>query len=163
MRSQAKMAKVQDFLFDPRNGRIPAVVVLPRGIIGLQNKPALLPVEDIVDWQNNLLLVQDEDAITPPEDIVRLQKLVDDHFGLIGVRVVTESGKKLGAVEDYIVETKLPHISKLVVRRQILWFFSFQEVVPLKRVISMERKRIVIKDDEGWAKEAKVKSKPAQA
>ena len=163
LRSQAKLAKVQDFLFDPRNGRIPAVIVLPKGVIGLPRGSALLPAEAILGWQEGMVFIQDEEAITPPEDLVRLKDLVDGHFSLIGVRVLTESGKKIGTVEDYSVETKLLSINKLVVRRQLWWFFSFQEVIPLKRVVSMEPKRVVIKDDEGWAKQARVRSRPAQA
>src|SRR3989338_5239790 len=160
LRTQAKIAKVDDFLFDPRNGRIPAVIVLPKGIIGLQNQPLLLPAEDILEWQNKLVFIQDEESLTPPKEIVRLKELVDDHFDLIGLRVVTESGQKIGQVEDYIVETNLLQINKLVVRRQLWWFFSFQEVISLKRVISMDEKQVIIKDEEGWVKEAKMKSTP---
>lgn len=171
LHTQSKIAKVHDFLFDPRNGSVPAVIVSTKGMAGfgvglgagLGKKLSLLPAESILGWQDNLLFIHDEESISLPGEIVRLKELVDGHFDLIGARVVTESGGRIGAVEDYIIETKMLHIAKLVVRRQIWWFFSFQEVVPIKRVISMEPRRIVIKDDEGWAKKARVKGRPAQA
>ena len=80
----------------------------------------VLLYQDIRDVLAQGIVIDDHDVLAEPDDLVRLKKIMDIDYGVLGKRVVTTSGKHLGKVSDYAVEVETMYMQKLYVARSIL-------------------------------------------
>jgi hypothetical protein len=82
--------------------------------------PTVLLYQDIRDVLPQGVVVNDFDALTDPAELVRLKKVLDADFDLIGKPVETVSHDKVGKVHDYAFETESMYIQKIYVNRSLL-------------------------------------------
>ena len=87
----------------------------------------ILSVEDVREFSPNGLIVDSGSRFVSRSDVVRLDKMMSLGFDLIDHKVVSESGKKIGKIKDYTIDTKTFVIYQIIVDRPILK--SFIEVV----------------------------------
>jgi sporulation protein YlmC with PRC-barrel domain len=65
----------------------------------------------------------------PLTDLVRLQEIIDYEYDLIDKKVIDTTKKKLGKVNDYVVETGSFKILKFSVKRPLLASFNQSELI----------------------------------
>lgn len=112
-----------------------------------KHKTAILVEQDIRDVIPQGIVVNDADALTDPEDLVRLQKIMDLNFELVGKKVVTENKERLGKVSDFAVDTKSMFIKKLYVTQSILKSFAGGNLgVDRSQIIEITDKKVVIRE-----------------
>ena len=109
-------------------------------------KTLVLLYQDIRDVLPQGVVVNAQEVLTEPEELVRLQKRIEMDFELIGKPVETLSKEKVGKVTSYSYETTTMFIQKLYVSRSILKSLTtgslsidrtqIQEVTPKKVIIS---------------------------
>lgn len=93
------------------------------------------------------LVVNDQDAFSDPEDLVRLQDILKLRFELINKLVVTQDGSKIGKVSDYAVETSSLIIKKLYVSQSIIKNFTGGTLsIDRTQIIEITNKRVIIED-----------------
>jgi sporulation protein YlmC with PRC-barrel domain len=80
----------------------------------------VLLCQDIRDLLPKGYVVNDHDVLAEPEELVRLKKVMDINFSLIGKQVVTVDKQKVGKVSDYATETGSMFIQKIYVAQSIL-------------------------------------------
>jgi sporulation protein YlmC with PRC-barrel domain len=80
----------------------------------------VLLYQDIRDVLPKGFVVNDHDVLAEPEELVRLKKVMDINFSLLGKQVVTVDKQKVGKVSDYATETTTMFIQKLYVSQSIL-------------------------------------------
>jgi sporulation protein YlmC with PRC-barrel domain len=80
----------------------------------------VLLCQDIRDLLPKGFVVNDHDVLAQPEELVRLKKVMDIDFSLIGKQVVTVDKQKVGKVSDYATETGSMFIQKIYVSQSIL-------------------------------------------
>src|SRR5438552_2652665 len=88
--------------------------------LGRGNRHLVLPTKDIRQLAVDCILVNSEEELSEPEDLVRLKPALEASIQLIGSRVETEMGRPLGKVEDYTFEPEEYKVIKLHVSQSIL-------------------------------------------
>ncbi len=79
----------------------------------------VLLYQDIRDVVAQGFVVNDHDALTPPEELVRLKNVMDINFKLISKPVVTVAKERLGKVSDYATEVETMYIQKIYVAQSM--------------------------------------------
>lgn len=93
------------------------------------------------------IVVNDHEALSDPQDLVRLQDILKLKFELLGKPVVSASKKSIGKVSDYAVEMESLYILKLYVTPSLLKSFSAGPlVVDRNQIIEITSKKIIIQD-----------------
>lgn len=106
----------------------------------------VLLYQDIRDMLPQGYVVNDHDVLVEPSELVRLKKVLDLNFELIGKQVVTAGKQKVGKVSDYATETETMFIQKIYASQSLLKSFTggslsidptqVQEITPSRVVIS---------------------------
>lgn len=92
-------------------------------------------------------IVDDIDELVPLDDLVRLQKIVDLHFSLVGKSVVTDTKRKLGKVSDYALKPESFIIQKLYISQSIVKDFSGGgRVVDRGQIVEITDSKIIVRD-----------------
>lgn len=123
-----------------------------------QKTPLLLLGADIRQIASDCLVVDNEEALTDPSDIVRLEMMTKSSFSPLGKTVVSDIGRKLGTVEDYTINMETNRIQQLHVRQSWLRsFFGANLLIDRTQIIDINPKNIVVHDAT-----VKAKSLPAK-
>lgn len=108
----------------------------------LRIKTKVVVASEILKLVKNGLILHDENAIVGIEEIPRIEKLLHKKYYGIGQKVLTKSGKNVGTVYDYLIESETLGITRFYVRH----FFD-DKIIPSKEIVKLEGKRLYIKDD----------------
>lgn len=136
---------ITELMIDPRDLSIPALFVKERNS---KNTNAIIHTEDIRKFALNSLLVNDYEDIMDYEDINNLKEVVDLDFGIIGCRVVTQSGKKLGKVSKVAVYTKESwRVEKIYIEQSLFKNLSDVELaINFSQITQTSKDKITVKD-----------------
>jgi len=114
LQTGGKLASTQKPIIDPSNLKIVAFEV--EGQL-LSERPALLRVDDIREMGRVGMIVNSNDEFIGVHDVIKIEKLYEMGFPLIGMPVIDDQKHKLGKVEDYTVDTDSFVIQQLTVQR----------------------------------------------
>jgi sporulation protein YlmC with PRC-barrel domain len=110
-------------------------------------KPSILLGQDIRDIMAQGVVVNDQEALTDPDELIRLKDIIQLNFEIIGKPVVTSSKERIGKVSDYSVELDGLFIQKLYVTQPLLKSLSGGNLgVDRSQIIEITDKAIVIQD-----------------
>jgi sporulation protein YlmC with PRC-barrel domain len=110
-------------------------------------KQLILVSQDIRDVLPQGVVVNDQDVLTEPEELVRLRDVMKSNFELIGKHVVTTDKTKLGKVSDYAVETSSMYIQKIYITQSIFKNFSGGNLgIDRTQIVEITDKKIVVQD-----------------
>jgi sporulation protein YlmC with PRC-barrel domain len=87
---------------------------------GREKRQLVLLYQDIRELIERGYIVNDYDVLAEPDELVRLKKILDLDYQLIGKQVVTVSKEKVGKVSDYAVEVNTMMIQKIYVAQSII-------------------------------------------
>lgn len=93
------IAQVRDVVYDTGSGEVIGFTLAKRGIFGGKMKQ-VLPWERVEGLGPDAAVVADDEALTSRDG---LREPADDR-DVLGARVVTDDGRRLGAVRDLVVE-----------------------------------------------------------
>jgi sporulation protein YlmC with PRC-barrel domain len=96
---------------------------------------------DISRWGTRLY-VRNADVIAPADDRIRLQALLEDNRTVLGQRIVTESGVRVGRCKDVQINTDSMHIEWIFPKKCFRWGVA----LPVSEVIEVTVAAIIIKD-----------------
>ena len=136
------LAVVDSLLLDYRTLEAVALLcALPR------RAQSVVMMRDIREWAKGAVLVNSEDDLSEPADIVRLQSLLDENFKLTGAPVKTELGSRLGRVESYTIATETGQIQKLYVRQSALrHIFVGNLTIDRSQIVDVGPRLITVRD-----------------
>lgn len=103
-------------IFNPNNLKIEGFYCADR----FSKKELVLLYQDIRDVIPQGLVVNDHDVLAEPQELVRLKKVMDIGFELIGKQVVSLSKQRLGKVTDFATEIETMYVQKLYVSQGLL-------------------------------------------
>lgn len=107
----------------------------------------VLLYQDIRDILPQGYVVNDHDVLAEPEELVRLKKVMDLDFELLGKPVVTVSKEKVGKVSDYATETTTMYIQKVYVAQSIIKSLTGGSLsIDRNQINEITPKRIIIND-----------------
>lgn len=114
LQTGGRLAITQKPIIDPANLKIVAFEV--EGQL-LSERPALLRVADIREMGRVGMIVNSNDEFIGVHDVIKIEKLYELAFPLVGMVVIDDTRRRLGKVEDYTVDTDSFVIQQLTVNR----------------------------------------------
>lgn len=107
----------------------------------------VLLCQDIRDIVPRGYAVNDHDVLAVPKDLIRLKKIIDLGYDLLGKQVVTISKQKVGKVSDYSADIESMYIQKIYVAQSIFKsFVGGSLIIDRNQVNEITPTRIVIND-----------------
>lgn len=116
LRTGAVIATINGPIINPDNLKIEGFYCQDR----FEKKQLVLLYQDIRDIIAQGYVVDDHDVLAEPGELVRLKKVMDLNFELIGKQVVTVDKEKVGKVSDYATEISTMYIQKIYVAQSII-------------------------------------------
>ena len=86
----------------------------------LTETPSFLRVDDIRELSAVGMIIDSSDELLALDDVIKIQKLYELEFKLVGMTVIDEHKRKLGKVDNYTVETGSYLIEQLNVKHGLL-------------------------------------------
>lgn len=143
LRTGTPIATVVAPLINPNNLKIEGFYCQDR----FDKKQRVLLHQDIRDMLPQGFVVNDQDVLSEPEELVRLQDIIELNFELIGKPVETISQQRVGKVSDFATEIESMFIQKIYVSQSLLKSFTGGSLsVDRNQVNEITPKRIIIND-----------------
>lgn len=127
-------------------------------LVGLTVKKSLITpqhfihFEDIEDMYHSHIQVKKQEYVVPLKDEPRAQKIEKKGFRLIGLRVVTKSGKKIGRLDDMAISLNMGAVVRFYVKSLFM-----NRIIDRDNVIEVSKKKIVVEDDMTYAKQDRIR------
>ena len=139
------VAEVDNLIVDPDNLQIVAFH-LSGPVIGGETGD-ILDARSIREFSRLGFIIDDTDELVFRTDVVRIDKIMSLNFHLVGLKVVTEKGKKLGKVIDFIVDPSSLLTQQLVVQRPALKSFLDPELtIHRSQIVEVDDFKVTVKD-----------------
>lgn len=109
--------------------------------------PAVLLSQSIRETSGQRIIIDSEDEVVPVSDLIRDKEIVDINYQLIGKKVITESKRTLGKIEDYVANDKDLVIYKIhVAPTGMRSITSGKLIIDRNQVVATDDKFIIVKD-----------------
>lgn len=132
---------VTDIIINPNNLRIEGWHAIDSGN---KQQVVLLP-QDIRDILLQGFVVDDHDALTQPNELIRLKEVLSYNFNLIGKNVVSNQRRRIGKINDYAFDKDDYMVYKLYVSQSVFKSFSGGALmIDRSQIIEITDKKIVI-------------------
>ena len=143
LRAGTKIATAADMIINPNNLKVEGWHVTDR----FNKKNLVMLSSEIREIATQGFLVNDHESLSPAEELIRLKPVLEIGFELIGKAVTTESGKRVGKVSDFAIETEAFIVKKIYVARSLLKDFSGGNVsIDRTQIIEITDKRIIVEE-----------------
>ncbi len=141
------IATVKRIVIDPNNLKIIALEVggpLIRGDVG-----NILDVTDIREVSNIGLIIDSTDDLMQQEDVIKIDKIMQLGFNLVGLKVKTKKGSKLGKVTDFVLDTETFTIHQIIVHRPAAKALIDPELtISRSEIVEINDFEVIVKDEE---------------
>jgi uncharacterized protein YrrD len=108
---------------------------------------SVLLVQDIREWVPQGFAVNDHDALSVPDDLVRLKTILNINYEVVGKAVYTQSKSRMGKVSDYAFDDSSFRIQKLYVQQSVVKNISGTGfAVDRGQIVETNNRRIIIRD-----------------
>ena len=149
-----QVASIRDAVIDPEDLRILAYTL--SGPI-IQNDPDvgdILVTDDIREVNMDGSIIDSTDIFVNREDVIRIDEVMKLNFNLIGLKVVTKAGKKIGKVIDYTFDSQSFMIYQLIVQRPVGFIAINDPQLTINRsqIIEIDDYTVTIKHDKEQVK-----------
>ena len=112
----------------------------------------ILPTSSIREHSPIGFIVDSSDELVAADDIVRVRDVLALHFDLIGLKVVSRKGTKLGKVIDYTADADSGLIQQLIVQRPIFKALIDPELtISRSQIHEVTDYEVIVKDEEARA------------
>ncbi len=139
LENQIQIAELVDFFVDDDEIKIEAAIVKTGGLIHHQK---FISAKEISDLSKAALIVQSEDSLADPQEMVRLSKKIKKRAKIVGEKVYTKKGEFLGTVFDYVIESPTLAISRIYLKK-----FLDQRIIHASAIVKIEQNKIIVKDN----------------
>lgn len=114
----------------------------------------LLDVRSIREHSEYGVVIDSRDELVLDSDIMKLEKILALNFDLLGLKVESKKGTKLGRIIDYAVTADNFSVQQLIVKRPTLKSFLDPELtIPRSEIVEITDDKVIVKDEEKTIKE----------
>lgn len=147
MQTGRPIGRVVETIVNPDNLKILAFRLA--GSLIPRDGDNILDVSSIRDYFKNCFVVDDIDELVSPTDVVKIAKVLELNFDLIGLKVETKKGSKLGKVMDYTVSLDNLTVQQIIVKRPMFKNLIDPELtIHRKEIVRITDYKVIIKDEE---------------
>lgn len=111
------------------------------------NEPLLVMAADIRQYATDCLVIDDEEQLTSPEDIVRFRNTPDQQYSPLGKLVIADTGRRVGIVDDYNINLDTSRVHCLFIK-QSFWrsWFAPDVIIDRTQIIDITPEKITVRD-----------------
>ena len=138
------VTRVTDLVMAIESLEVIAFICEPNPRIG---KHPVLLLRDVRQIAIDCLLVNTAEDLVEAEDIVRLAPLLERDFDPRGLRVVTDTKRRVGSVEDYTINLETYHLQKIYVRQSLLHsWMGASLIIDRSQIIEVSAREFIVRD-----------------
>ena len=158
-----ELARTKRAIVDPEDLRVIAYELTGAHVRGMRE--TILRTDDVREYGRLGLIVDSVDELVAREDVVRIDEVMKLKFDLIGLKVVTKKGRKVGRLTDYTVDAQTFLVQQIIVQKSFATsLVATERTIDRSEIVEVTDGKIVIKDDKAKAKsKARAKSDLARA
>ena len=143
LQTGTKLASTKTPIIDPSNLKILAYEV--EGPLLVDN-PSYIRIADIRELSNIGMIIDSNEEFIALDDVIAIKKICELNFNLIGLLVVDDSKRKLGKVNDFIVDTSSFVIQQLSVKRGVIKSLSETDLlIHRSQILEINDYQIIVK------------------
>lgn len=155
MQAGGAIGRIIDFIVDPDTLKIIAFRL--EGPV-INRNSNILDVSSVREYSNFGMVIDDTDELVAPDDVVKISKILELNFSLIGLKVETKKGSKLGKIIDFTVTSEDFTVQQLIVKRPAIKSFIDPELtIHRKEIVEITDYKVIVKDEEKILKEKAAK------
>ena len=141
------IAQVSEPIIDPDTLKIIAFRL--SGPLVNKSPANILDVSSIREYSNYGIVIDNIDELVAPDDVVKIAKVLELSFNLIGLKVETKKGSKLGKVSNYTVTSDNFTTQQIIVKRPVIKSFVDPELtIHRKEIVEITDYKVIVKDEE---------------
>lgn len=155
VQDSGKIGTISNSIIDPDSLKIIAFRVH-----GATNSEGgnVLDTQSVREYSNLGLVIDSADELVSDGDIVKISKVLELNFSLLGLKVETKKGSKLGKVLDFTVSNDNFSVAQIVVKRPtVKSFWDPELVIPRSEIIEVTDYKIIVRDEEKVIRERALK------
>lgn len=143
LQTGAEIARVQEAIIDP--GVLDVVAYRLSGS-RLEHDNTILLTRDIREVGAIGLIIDSAEELVSLDDVIKVKKLTELNFQLVGLSAVDDQKHKLGKIYDYTIDPFTFTIHQLHVRRPLLKSLQTSDlIISRKQIIEINNKSVVVK------------------
>lgn len=147
MQASGAIGRVSECIIDPDTLKI--IAFRAEGGPIPRTGANLLATSSIREYSNFGMVIDSADEFIDSEDVVKISKILALNFNLIGLKVESKKGSKLGKVMDYTVIPDNFIVQQLIVHRPALKSFIDPELtIHRKEIVEITDYKVIVKDEE---------------
>lgn len=155
VQDSGRVATIVKSIVDPDSLKIIAFRIY--GAIG-ENGGNLLDVRSIREYSKYGIVIDSRDEFIKDDDVVKIQKVLELNFDLLGLKVETKKGTKLGKIINYTITKDNFMVQQIIVKRPALKSFLDPELtIPRAEIVEVTDDKIIVRDEEKTIKERAMK------
>ena len=113
----------------------------------------ILDVRSIREYSEYGMVVDDIDEIVAESDVIKIQRVLELNFNLIGLKVETKKGNKLGKVSDFVVTSEDFFTKQIIVKRPVVKSLNDPElVISRQEIVEITDYKVIVKDEKKTVK-----------
>ncbi len=141
------IAQVSEPIIDPDTLKIIAFRL--SGPLVNKSPANILDVSSIREYSNYGIVIDNIDELVAPDDVVKIAKVLELNFNLIGLKVETKKGSKLGKISNYTVTSDNFTTQQIIVKRPVIKSFVDPELtIHRKEIVEITDYKVIVKDEE---------------
>ena len=142
LRGGRRISTTLEAIIDPRKLRVVGFYADDRAS-GIDK---ILLVEDIRELTEMGIIVDSEDSLTDPSDLVRLEEVLNMQYEIVNKKLVTQSGQKIGKADDFAVDDTTFKIEKIYGRPVAMKALKDDFIISRRQIASVSMEDITVKD-----------------
>ena len=147
------LTSVRDVLIDPATGKICAFEV------NAGKNDVIVPI-DVLKW-DKFISINDADSIIDAEDVMAVNKVLEENIRVFKNKVFTKKDEYLGRVFDFTVDSVDFRLKSIYVSEGFLGLLRYRKrVISSKDIVEILADKIVVKQDRGVVKESSSRDVP---
>lgn len=113
----------------------------------------LLDVRSIREYSEYGMVIDDIDELVTDSDVIKIQEILKLNFDLIGLKVETKKGNKLGKVSDFTVTSEDFFTKQIIVKRPVVKSLNDPElIISRQEIVEITDYKVIVKDEEKTVK-----------
>ena len=146
VQTSGAIAQIDSAIIDPDNLKIIAFKLSGPAVTSQAN---LLDVKSIREYSHLGLIIDSEDELINSNDVIKIKDVLDLNFNLLGLKVETRKGSKLGHITGYTFNSDDFVIQQIIVKRPLVKSFVDPELTIHRReIVEITDYKVVVKDEE---------------
>lgn len=147
-----RVATVTEVIIDPDSLKVIACRV--EGPLVGKEVGDILPMTSVREFSRLGMIIDSTDELVEADEIVRIRDVLALNFNLVGLKVETKKGTKLGKVTDSTISPDNWQIQQLIVQRPLIKSFIDPELtISRSQIIEVDDYKVTVKDGEEKIKE----------